>query len=74
MAVYARNVVLGNTGYEARSIPFVFQPTNEQSKWAFQGKHGYRAERLVEQLGNGEYLHANYRWHHGHWYPRKHQQ
>lgn len=74
VAVYFRGVVLGNTGYEARSVPFVFHPTAEHLREKFQQKHGYRGEKLVEQLGNGEYLHSHYKWSRGHWYPKKAQE
>lgn len=74
VAVYFRNVVLGNNGYEGRSVPFVFHPTVEHLKENFQSKHGFRGEKLVEQLGNGEYLAAHYKWHRVPWHsPARHQ-
>lgn len=56
VAVYFRNVVLGNTGYDARSVPFTFNPNVEFLQANFQQKYGIRGEKLIEQLGNGEFL------------------
>lgn len=69
VAIYFRNVLLGNTGYEARSVPFVFQPTVENLRDKFQQKYGFRGEKLLEQLGNGEFLKSANSNYQNHWRP-----
>ena len=54
VAVYFRNLLLGNPLFEHRSY-FNFNPEEARSSWRAEyiRKFGYRGERLVDFLGSG---------------------